>query len=113
MAESFADVMQRAIGAEALEGAGDLGGKADFPLMPLGEAANMGFGQDGTPSKHPGMPEDRPRSLYAITRDTIVTASSVLLDTAPKIRLESGAQPELGSLRLGEMHTCWNLPVRF
>ena len=49
MAESFADVMQRAIGAEALEGAGDLGGKADFPLMPLGEAADMGFAQDGTP----------------------------------------------------------------
>ena len=77
-----------------------------------GLAAGVALGL-GKPSKHPGMPEDRPRSLYAITRDTIVTASSVLLDTAPKLRLESGAQPALGSLRLGEMHTCWNLPVRF
>ena len=37
--------------------------------------------------------------------------STQLLDAAPKIRLAAGAQPALRSLRLGEMHTCWNLPV--
>jgi len=70
----------------------------------------LGFGK---PSRHPGVPEDRPRSLYAITRDAIVTASNMLLDALPDIALPPGASPELRSLRLGEMHTCWNLPVTF
>ena len=48
-----------------------------------------------------------------LTRDTIVTASNMLLDALPDIRLQSGAQPELRCLRLGEMHTCWHLPARF
>ncbi|MDH3644351.1 MAG: cytochrome P450 [Gammaproteobacteria bacterium] len=67
----------------------------------------------GKPSKHPAVPEDRPRSLYAITRDTAVTASRVLLDSIADIRLQPGAEPHLASLRLGEMHTCWKLPVAF
>jgi pulcherriminic acid synthase len=76
--------------------------------LPAGVALGL-----GKPSKHPGLPEDRPRSLYAITRDAIVTASSVLLDQLPDIRLPAGAAPELRSLRLGELHTCWQLPVEF
>jgi cytochrome P450 len=76
--------------------------------LPAGVALGL-----GKPSKHPGLPEDRPRSLYAITRDAIVTASNVLLDQLPDIRLPAGATPELRSLRLGEMHTCWQLPVEF
>jgi pulcherriminic acid synthase len=77
-----------------------------------GLPAGVAFGL-GKPSKHPAVPEDRPRSLYAITRDTATTASNVLLDMLPGIRLKPGARPELRSLRLGEMHTCWSLPVVF
>ena len=77
-----------------------------------GLAAGVALGL-GRPSPYPGIPEDRPRSLYAITRDTIVTASNILLDTLPDIRLQTQAQPELRCLRLGEMHTCWHLPAEF
>jgi hypothetical protein len=57
------------------------------------------------------VPDDRPRSLYAITRDLAVTATEVLLEKMPNIHLKPGAAPELRSLRIGEMHTCWDLPV--
>lgn len=67
----------------------------------------------GPPSKHPALPEDRPRSRYAITRDTAVAASKVLLDALDDLALEPGAAPHLRSLGLGEMHTCWRLPVVF
>jgi pulcherriminic acid synthase len=77
-----------------------------------GLATGITFGL-GPPSRHPAIPEDRPRSLYAITRDTAVTASRVLLESVSDIRLQSGVQPHLSSLRLGEMHTCWKLPVDF
>lgn len=77
-----------------------------------GLATGIAFGL-GPPSRHPAVPEDRPRSLYAITRDTAVTVSRVLLDMLNDIKLQDGAQPHLGSLRLGEMHTCWKLPVTF
>ena len=75
--------------------------------LPAGVTLGM-----GPPSKHPAIPEDRPRSLYAITRDTAVTASTMLLDAFPDLRLEDGATPTLRCLRLNEMHTCWHLPVR-
>jgi cytochrome P450 len=65
----------------------------------------------GTPSVHPAVPEDRPRSLYALTRDTVVSLSQTLLDAAPKLRLAPGSAPVLRSLRLGEACTCWDLPV--
>ncbi|MGE0666770.1 MAG: cytochrome P450 [Sphingomonadales bacterium] len=77
-----------------------------------GLPAGVTFGL-GKPSKHPAVPEDRPRSLYALTRDTATTASNMLLDALPGLRLKPGAAPELRSLRLGEMHTCWSLPVVF
>ncbi|MFN3233685.1 MAG: hypothetical protein ACE363_16215 [Alphaproteobacteria bacterium] len=75
-----------------------------------GLPAGIAFGL-GKPSKHPALPEDRPRSLYAITRDTVTTASNIVLDMLPNMRLKSGAQPHLQSLRIGDMHTCWDLPV--
>ncbi len=75
-----------------------------------GLPAGIAFGL-GKPSKHPAVPEDRPRSLYAITRDTATTALHVLLDQAPTLRLKDGAQPELRSLKLWDTHTCWDLPV--
>lgn len=67
----------------------------------------------GPPSKHPALPEDRPRSLYAICRDTAVTVTNLLLDALPGLTLAPGASPTLRSLRVGEMHTCWHLPVTF
>jgi cytochrome P450 len=67
----------------------------------------------GKPSKHPAIPEDRPRSLYAITRDTAVTASQAVLDLLPRLRLQQGARPVVRCLAVGEMHACWHLPVEF
>lgn len=68
----------------------------------------------GLPSKFPAVPEDRPRSLYALTRDTALTASTTLLERLQDICLDpKDANVALRSLRLGEMHTCWKLPVTF
>jgi cytochrome P450 len=77
-----------------------------------GLPAGIAFGL-GKPTKHPAVPLDRPRSLYAITRDTAVMASNAILDRLPSLRLAPDASPTLRSLRIGEMHTCWRLPVRF
>jgi pulcherriminic acid synthase len=77
-----------------------------------GLAAGLAFGL-GKPSQHPATPVDRPRSPYAITRDAAVAASNVLLDTLEDLRLAPGATPNLRCLSLGEMHTCWHLPVAF
>ncbi len=76
-----------------------------------GLASGIAFGL-GKPSRYPAVPEDRPRSLYALTRDAAVTASSVLLDTFKEINLEPGAAPQLRCQRVWEMHTCWSLPAR-
>lgn len=75
-----------------------------------GLASGIAFGL-GKPSVHPAVPEDRPRSHYAVVRDTVVTASRALLDVAAEITLRPGAEPQLGALTVGEMHTCWKLPV--
>ena len=79
-----------------------------------GLPSGISFGT-GAPSRHPAVPVDRPRSRYAITRDLAVNVSLALLDAFPHIRLDATATrdrpPVLRSLRLGEMHTCWRLPV--
>ena len=75
-----------------------------------GLAAGIAFGL-GKPSHHPAVPEDRPRSLYALTRDAAVTASNVLLETFKDIKLEPGAVPTLRCRRVWEAHTCWSLPT--
>ena len=75
-----------------------------------GLASGIAFGLGG-PSRHPALPEDRPRSKYALTRDTAVTASMVLLEKAGNFALSANAAPYLCSLTLGEMHTCWRLPI--
>lgn len=67
----------------------------------------------GLPSRFPAVPEDRPRSRYALTRDTIVNASAVLLEQTAGIRLAPGASSALVCRRLGDMHTCWDLPAQF
>lgn len=75
-----------------------------------GLPSGIAFGL-GRPSIHPAVPKERPRSLYALTRDIAVTATSMLLDEFPGVRLADGAEPVVRSLRLGEMRTCWRLPV--
>jgi hypothetical protein len=65
----------------------------------------------GSPSKHPAVPEDRPRSTFAQTRDHAVIALRMLLATFAEMRLANGLIPVSRSLRLGEVHTCWSLPV--
>jgi pulcherriminic acid synthase len=75
-----------------------------------GLPSGIAFGL-GKPSVHPAIPKDRPRSLYALTRDVAVAASDAVLDAHPDIALTSGVEPTLRSLRLGEMHTCWSLPI--
>jgi pulcherriminic acid synthase len=75
-----------------------------------GLPSGIAFGL-GKPSIHPAVPKERPPSIYAITRDVAVAASIALLDAVPDIRLAPGAEPAICSLRLGEMHTCWHLPV--
>jgi pulcherriminic acid synthase len=67
----------------------------------------------GTPSKFPALPVGRPRSLYAITRDTATTASQVVLEMLPNIKLASGTNPVMKCKAWGEMHACWHLPVTF
>lgn len=75
-----------------------------------GLPSGISFGT-GRPSIHPAVPKERPRSMYAVTRDVAVAASRALLDRYPDIALAPGAEPHLRSLRLGEMFTCWSLPV--
>ena len=65
----------------------------------------------GKPSIHPAVPEDRPRSMYAIIRDAAVAASQTLIESTKDIRLENGKAVYLSCLTVGEMHTCWKLPV--
>jgi len=65
----------------------------------------------GKPSIHPAVPEDRPRSRYALVRDVAVAASMMVQESLPNLRLADGAQPRQASLTVGEMHTCWQLPV--
>lgn len=77
-----------------------------------GLATGITFGL-GKPSVHPAVPEDRPVSRYAITRDTAVAASMILLDHIGGLQIAEGASPHLISLTVGEMHACWNLPVTF
>ncbi|MFM7409725.1 MAG: cytochrome P450, partial [Actinomycetota bacterium] len=67
----------------------------------------------GTPSKYPALPVGRPRSLYAITRDTATTASQAVLEMLPNVRLAAGANPVMKCKAWGEMHACWQLPVTF
>ena len=75
-----------------------------------GLASGIAFGL-GKPSIHPAIPEDRPRSPYALARDAAVAASMCVLDILPNLTLQGGSEPYLTALTVGEMHTCWHLPV--
>lgn len=75
-----------------------------------GLPSGISFGT-GPPSVHPAVPKERPRSVYAIMRDTAVTASRAVIEAHPNIALAPEGEPVLRSLRLGDMHTCWRLPI--
>lgn len=75
-----------------------------------GLASGISFGT-GAPTKHPAVPEDRPRSRFAIARDLAVTVTSVVLEELPGLRLAPGATPVIRSHRFGEPRMCWSLPV--
>jgi pulcherriminic acid synthase len=75
-----------------------------------GLASAISFGT-GAPTKHPAVPEDRPRSRFAIARDLAVTVTSVVLEELPGLRLVPGADPVIRSRRFGEPRLCWSLPV--
>jgi cytochrome P450 len=65
----------------------------------------------GAPSRFPAVPEDRPRSRYALVRDVAVTASQALAARWPGLRLAGAEAPVIRSLWHGGMRTCWSLPV--
>lgn len=70
----------------------------------------------GKPSRFPALPEDRPRSRYALTRDTASTIIILVLDAFPRITLADTATPTqstptLRSFRPGATFTCWSLPA--
>jgi len=73
-----------------------------------GLASGIAFGL-GKPSIHPAVPEDRPRSPYAVNRDTVISASQVLLEKLPGLRLAQ--PPKQHCLGLDELYACWSLPV--
>jgi pulcherriminic acid synthase len=75
-----------------------------------GLPAGIAFGP-GKPSRHPAVPEDRPRSLYALTMEAALTVSHALLAAFPRLRLADGAQPEIFCRWPGDMHTCWELTI--
>ncbi|MEM7099652.1 MAG: cytochrome P450 [Pseudomonadota bacterium] len=66
----------------------------------------------GKPSRHPAVPEDRARSTYALTRDTVVSISMQLLARYPKLSLAGPDKPFMRSLNVDELYTCWSLPTR-
>jgi len=66
----------------------------------------------GPPSRFPAVPEDRPRSFYALTRDMAVAVTALLLEAAPELRLAEDATPEIRCLAIGGTYTCWSLPAR-
>lgn len=77
-----------------------------------GLASGVAFGL-GPPSRRPALPEDGPRSRYALTRDTAITALNALFDRIGAPKLAEGASPTARRLGLWEMHACWSLPARF
>ena len=76
--------------------------------LPAGIALGL-----GRPSRYPAVPEDRPRSLYAITRDAAVAVSNLILAELPGLGLAGDERPEPFCRWPGDLHLYRELPVTF
>lgn len=65
----------------------------------------------GLPSRFPALPPDRPRSWYAVTRDTATTITTMLLDRFPRLRVAAGFDPVMHSPAVDDPYICWRLAV--
>ena len=71
---AFADVLNRAVGLDATLADEQAGARRDFPLMPYGQACDMGHAADGTPLIDPRLFDSleffrNPYPYYRIMRD--------------------------------------------
>jgi cytochrome P450 len=76
--------------------------------LPAGIAVGL-----GRPSRYAAKPDDRPPSVYALTRNLAEQASLELLGAIRNPRLAVGASPEMISEFPGEFYTCAKLDVDF
>jgi pulcherriminic acid synthase len=77
-----------------------------------GLPSGIAFGL-GKPSIYPAIPEDRPVSFYALTRNAVIAVSDMILDQLTHLRLTSDANARPHCQHLGEMHTSCDLPIEF
>ncbi len=75
-----------------------------------GLASVISFGT-GAPSRFPAVPEDRPRSRFALVRDTAVTISRNVWAWARDVQVTSDTVPGPRSVTDGGVRMCWSLPV--
>lgn len=76
-----------------------------------GLASVISFGT-GAPSRFPAVPEDRPRSRFALVRDTAVTISRQVWAWAQQMECLGDSVPGPRSVTDGGVRVCWSLPVR-
>lgn len=75
-----------------------------------GLASAVSFGT-GAPSRYPAIPEDRPRSRFALVRDTAVTICRAVWAWAGDMRPVTDPVPAPRAATDGGVRVCWSLPV--
>lgn len=76
-----------------------------------GLASAISFGT-GAPSRFPALPEDRPRSRFALVRDTAVAISRTVWQWAGSMESVMDPVPGPRAVTDGGVRICWSLPVR-
>lgn len=76
-----------------------------------GLASAISFGT-GAPSRFPALPEDRPRSRFALVRDTAVTMARTIGNWAGALDSVIDPVPAPRAVTDGGVRICWSLPVR-
>ena len=67
----------------------------------------------GAPSRFPAVPEDRPRSAFALARDTAVTMARTIVTTTTGSLAAVGSEVPTPVIHTdGGDRVCWSLPVR-